>query len=123
MGKYLGPQATAAALIAKKGTTVTLTRRTATAFDPVTQAETGGAAATETFLAVLMPPSDEARFKVGSLEMRRAMEVYLDAKGRTMRPQPGDTITTPTGTIYTIFWSQTYAPADDGAIFTLAYAE
>ncbi len=121
MAKFLNAQGTALALIQKNGSKGTLSRRVATAFDPVTQAETASDT-TEEFDVVVLPPSQQAKFKVGSLEGRNAVEVYLAQKGRTMIPKPGDKLTVG-GIAYTLFWAQTYDPALDGPIFTLAYAE
>jgi hypothetical protein len=121
MARFLSMQQTAAALIAKNGSLVTLTRQGAGTFNPVTQADT---ATTETlqFLAVIIPPSQQARYTVGTLEGRDAVECYFALKGKTTTPQIGDVITVGSSK-YRIFWTQTYDPALDGPIFTLAYAE
>jgi hypothetical protein len=121
VGKFLNAQSTALLLIQKNGTKGTLARRNASSFNPVTQVETA-TTDTEEFDVVVLPPSQQAKFKVGSLEGRNAVEVYLAQKGRTMTPQPGDVLTVG-GKAYTLFWAQTYDPALDGPIFTLAYAE
>lgn len=121
MGKYLSFVETADALISKKGLDVQLVRRTSTSFNAVTQVETGKSVS-YTFKAVCMPPSQQARRTVGTLEGKIAIECYFSAKGQTITPQPGDVITYQNAQ-WTIFWAQTYDPAGDGAIFTLAYAE
>lgn len=122
MGKFLSAQQTAAALIAKFGSAITLTRRVAGSFDPVTQAEIGERVERHSFIAVVVPPSQQARFTVGTLEGRDALEFYFSLKGKTIRPEPGDEVLVG-GIPYRLFWSKTYDPALDGAIFTLAYGE
>lgn len=121
MAKFLSAQQTAAALIAKNGSKVTLTRTATLGFDPVTDADLTQTQ-TEDFLAVVMPPSQQARFTAKTLERQIAYEVYFSLKGRTLRPQPGDMLRL--GDIdHKLFWATTYDPALDGAIFTLAYVE
>lgn len=122
MAKFLSAQQTAAALISKFGSAVTLRRTLPGAFDPVTQSEIGETIASEQFTAVAVPPSQQAKYTVGTLEGRDALEVYFALKGRSMRPQPGDDVIMG-GTTYRVFWAQTYDPALDGAIFTLGYVE
>lgn len=120
MAKFLSAQATAAALIAKNGSKVQLRRRVVNGFDPVTQFES----VTDTtydFFAVVIPPSQANRYKV-NLEGKNAVEVYFSLKGQAIRPEPGD-ILVAGGEEWRLFWSQTYDPALDGAIFTLAFAE
>jgi hypothetical protein len=119
MAKFLNAQATAAALISKNGSKVTVKRRTGTGFDPVTQAETESLQ-TEDFIAVAMPPGQQARFQAQTLQRTVAFEVYFSLKGRTLRPEPGDVVRM-NGKDYKLFWATTYDPALDGPIFTLAY--
>jgi hypothetical protein len=122
MAKYDGAISTALALIQRKGTSVTVTRHTDGGFDPVTQAETAPSDQSETFQCVGLPPGRAAEYRVGSLAGKNAIELYFAQKDRTMRPSPGDRISFQ-GATWTIFWSQTYDPAGDGAILTIAYAE
>lgn len=122
MSKYLSAQAAAARMIKKAGTRTTLTRVVEGTFDPVTQSETGGGPVGYPFTVAVFPPSQQARFRVGSLEGRNAVELYFSLEGQTIRPQPGDEIDIG-GVPHVLFWSQTYDPALDGAIFTIAYAE
>lgn len=121
MSKFLSAQQTAARMIAKAGSGVTLTREEVLAYDPVTQ-EQQVTTTTAVFQAVAFPPSAAAKHRVGSLEGRNALEVYFAQKDQTMRPQPGDTALIG-GILYKVFWSQTYDPALDGAIMTIAYVE
>lgn len=122
MAKFLSMQQTAAALIAKNGSAVTLRRTVPGTFNPVTQTDTGEQVQDHTFLAVIMPPSRQAQFTVGTLEGRDAVEIYFSLKGKTIRPAPGDVIIVGSST-YKLFWAQTYDPANDGPVFTQAYAE
>lgn len=120
MAKFLNAQATAAALIAKNGSAVTLKRRVPGGFDPVTQADVGELVATHTFLAVALPPGQQAKYQARTLEVSVAFEVYFALKGKSVRPQPGDIVTL-NGQDHKVFWATTYDPALDGPIFTLAY--
>ena len=120
MGKYLSFQEVALALITKRGQQVPVTRTDASAFDPVTQSSvTSGTV--ETFAAVVMPPSKEAEYKARSLELSFSAEAYFALLGRSFVPGPGDTFVA-NGREYTIRHSQTYNPAGDGPIVTVAYA-
>lgn len=121
MGKFLSSQATAAALIAKNGSPVTLKRTVSTGFDPVTQSE-NASVETYVFQAVIIPPTRQAQFTVGTLEGRNAVECYFALKDQFTVPQPGDVIAV-NGVDHKIFYAQTYNPALDGPIMTLAYAE
>lgn len=122
MGKFLTLQQTAAALIAKAGSAVVLRRPKDATFNPITQAETGGGEDLFTFVAVFMPPSQQARFTAKSLEQSVSLEGYFALKGQTIAPMPGDIVNVG-GVDYKLFWAQTYDPAQDGPIFTLAYLE
>ncbi|CAB4122340.1 hypothetical protein UFOVP32_9 [uncultured Caudovirales phage] len=121
MGKFLSAQQTAAAIIAKSGSRVTLKRTGSSGFDPVTQQETSVIQTFE-FLVAVAPPSQQAQYTVGTLEGRNALEMYFALKGQTTNPQPGDVVVIK-GEDYKVFWAQTYDPALDGPILTLAYAE
>lgn len=120
MAKFLNAQATAAALIAKNGSAVTLKRLVAGGFDPVTQSDVGERVDSYTFLAVVMPPGQQAKYTARTLERSVSHEVYFALKGRPIRPEPGDIVTI-SGVDHKLFWAQTYEPALDGPIFTLAY--
>lgn len=108
-------------LISAKGSDLPLQRITESAFDPVTQVRTT-ATASYVFRAVGLPPGKSAEFRIGSLERRSVIEFHIAQKSQTVRPEPGDVVTW-AGASWTIFWSATYDPAADGAIYTLAYAE
>jgi hypothetical protein len=69
-----------------------------------------------------MAPSQQARHAVGNLEGRNVMEIYFALLGQPTQPQPGDTVVLG-GATYKIFHTQTYDPALDGPIMTVAYAE
>ena len=121
MGKFLDFQETAAALIGEFGSTVTFTRDTESAFDPVTGVATK-TPLTVTYTAVVMPAGTNASFKVGSLEGRVVVEIYVALLGKPYPPKPGDVAQI--GAVpHKVIWAQTYEPALDGPIFTLCYAE
>lgn len=121
MGKYQGAVDLAASLLARKGADITITRRVSSGYDPVTQAETV-AVTQHVFKGVVLPPSKQAEFEVGSLVGKRAIQLTLAQKNQAIRPEPGDTVAW-SGFDWTIFWATTYDPAGDGAILTTAYAE
>ena len=121
MSQYLGIAKTVAALIAKKGTAVTISREVVLGRDPVTQMVMTELKS-EKFVAAILPPGRQAQFRVGSLEGKNAVELHIAMKDRNMTPAPGDKVTAG-GVAYTIFWAQTYDPALDGPVYTLAYAE
>jgi hypothetical protein len=108
-------------LIAVKGAALPLQRTTGVSYDPVTQARVT-VTASYTFRAVGLPPGKSAEFRIGSLERRDLIELHIAQRSQTIRPEPGDIVTWG-GKQWTIFWSTTYDPAADGAIYTLAYAE
>lgn len=122
MGKFLSLQQTAAALIAKAGSAVTLRRPQSTSFDPVTQTETGASEPSYTFVAVFFPPSGQAKFHAQTLEHSISLEGHFALKGAATIPQPGDIVNIG-GQDYKLFHCQTYDPANDGPIFTTAYLE
>lgn len=122
MGKYDGLSRTALNLIKAKGAATTLTRRTAAGFDPVTQIETTPSETTATFQAVGLPPARDAEKLIGSLEGRKLQLFYLAMFGQTLTPSEGDELAWG-GVPYTLIWKQTYNPAADGAILTVAYGE
>lgn len=120
MGKYDSAAQTALALIRRKGGTAIITRRTASSFDPVTQAES----ATEvqhTFPALGLPPGRSASFVLGSLEGKTVEEMYFAQAGQSITPQPGDEVLWK-NVNWRLEWCDTYAPAADGSILTKAYA-
>lgn len=108
-------------MIRAKGASATLTRPGDTGFDPVTQTATPDPDAA-TVRAVGFPPSRQAEHHIGSLVGRTVMEFYIALKSQTIVPSPGDLLRW-AGVEYRVIWSQTYDPAGDGAIFTLAYGE
>jgi hypothetical protein len=121
MAKYQAAIDLAASLLTKKGGDLTVTRRTTSAFDPVTQVET--TTSTEhVFKAIVLPPGKAAEFEVGSLVGKRAIQITFAQKDQTIIPEPGDTVAWQ-GYVWTIFWSSTTDPSGDGPIITSAYAE
>lgn len=122
MGKFLSLQQTAAALIAKAGAAVTLRRPIEGSFDPITQIRVGGGEEPHTFVAVFMPPSAQAKYHAKTLELSVSLEGYFALKGQTITPMPGDIVSVG-GVDYKLVHCQTYDPANDGPIFTIAYLE
>lgn len=120
MGKFLSFQDTALALISQMGGTISVTRSQSALFDPVKQTELSSGAV-EDFKAVVLPPSKEAQYKARTLEFTVEAEVYIALKGRSFVPGPGDCFMW-NGRTYSIQHSQTYDPAGDGPIMTVAYA-
>jgi hypothetical protein len=121
VGKYAAQAATALGLIARKGGPVVIQRKVLGAYNPVTQAASESMTS-HTFQAVVMPPGRGAEYRAGSLAGKNAIELTLAQQGQSIQPGPGDVVTW-NGQPWTIFWSTTYDPAGDGAIFTTAYAE
>lgn len=121
MGKFLSFQETALVLISQFGGPVLVRREDGSLFDPIAQTDAGGGT-TEEFMAVVMPPGKQAEYKAQSLEFACAAEAYFALKGKSFTPGPGDTFVW-NGRTYTIRHSQTYDPAADGPIMTVAYAE
>lgn len=121
VGRFLDFQETAAALIAESGAPVIFTRTEESAFDPVTGAAVVTTLET-TYDAVVFPAGTNASFKVGSLEGRTVVEVYVALLGRPFPPAPGD-VATLGGVPHKVIWAQTYDPALDGPIMTKCYVE
>lgn len=121
MGKFLSFQETALALISQFGGPVAVTRNDGSLFDPIAQTD-GEGGSTEEFMAVVMPPGQQAQYKAQSLEFAISAEAYFALKGKSFTPGPGDTFVW-NGRTYTVRYSQTYDPAADGPIMTVAYAE
>lgn len=121
MGKFLSFQETALSLITQFGGPVTVERAESALFDPITQQEMSNGE-TDEFMAVVLPPSQQAQYKAHSLEFRISQEVYFALKDKAFVPGPGDTFRW-NGRVYTIRHAQTYDPAGDGPIMTVAYAE
>jgi hypothetical protein len=122
MGQYDAIRASAAALIARKGATVTLTRNLPGVFNPITQTEVGGSVLAVDFHAVGLPPGKSAEFQIGSMVGRRIMQFWFAYDGQAIVPEPNDGLRWD-GQDYVLIWSMTYDPAGDGAILTEAYAE
>ena len=120
MGKFLSQQETALGLISQFGGPVTVQRSQSAFFDPVTQSEMLNGESDQ-FQAVVLPPGREAQYKARTLEFACSAEVYFALKDRAFVPGPGDTFCW-NGRSYTIQHSQTYDPAGDGPIMTVAYA-
>lgn len=123
MGKYLSFQKTATRMITRKGGTVTLTRDVPGTYDPIQDQEVGGGPQSYVFKAVALPPTQQNRFGIGSLEGRDVLEFYFALEGQAIQPKAGDRVTTAPEQIYTLFYAQTFDPALDGAIMTIAYGE
>lgn len=121
MGKFLSFQETALALITQFGGPVTVERAESALFDPVTQQEMSNGE-TEEFMAVVLPPSGQAQYKAQSLEFQISQEAYFALKDKSFAPGPGDTFRW-NGRTYTIRYAQTYDPAGDSPMMTVAYAE
>lgn len=122
MAKYNAQIAMAAALITKKGKSITILRPGRTLTDPVTQAATLADPTAYVANAVGLPPGRSAEFKIGSLANRRVIQFYIALRGLAITPQPGDEIAWG-GNTYKVIWVETYDPADDGAIISIAYGE
>lgn len=120
MGKYSAQANTAYSLIARKGTDVTFTRESSSAYDPITQAETS-TTKTFTMKGVGISPSKSAEYRIGSLVRRNIMEFHLAPRGGEV-PQPGDKVAWG-GKDWSIIWVNDLDPAADGAPYALAYAE
>lgn len=120
MGKFLSFQETALALISQFGGPVTVERAASALFDPIAQTDVS-AGEVEEFVAVVMPPSREAEYKARTLEFSVKAEAYFALKDRKFVPGPGDVFCW-RGQNYTIQHAQTYDPAGDGPIMTVAYA-
>lgn len=121
MGRFLSFQETALALITQFGGPVTVNRADGSLYDPVAQTD-AGAGSSEEFMAAVLPPSKQAEYKAQTLEFAIAAEVYFALKGKSFTPGPGDSFTW-NGRTYVIRHSQTYDPAAEGPIMTVAYAE
>lgn len=121
MGKFLSFQETALALIKQFGGQVTVLRSQSALFDPITQQEMANGEEDD-FMAVILPPSQQAQYKAQTLEFTISAEVYFALKDKRFVPGPGDTFVW-NGRTYTIRYSQTYDPAADGPIMTVAYSE
>lgn len=116
---YAAQIASARALVARKGSPVTV-RRTSHAYDPIAQTSTP-AAATAATVGVALPPGRSAEFEIGSLVGRDVTEFWLSPAGALGPVEPGDELEWAGGT-WKAFWTQTYAP-DGVPIITKAYAE
>ena len=121
MGVYSAQASTAHGLISRKGATVTFTRVSARAFDPITQTETGQGSTTLSMKGVGVPPGKSAEFRIGSLERRNLIELHLAPRGGDV-PQPGDKVRW-AGADWTVIWVNALDPAADGPPYALAYAE
>jgi hypothetical protein len=120
MGKFLSFQETALALITQFGGTVRVERTQNALFDPISQSEMANGEVDD-FSAVVLPPSAQAQYKAKTLEFSCSAEIYFALVGKNFTPGPGDTVTA-AGRKYTIQHAQTYDPAGDGPILTVAYA-
>jgi hypothetical protein len=121
VAKFAGMQATALALIQRSGTSVTVTRKNAGTFDPVTQQETGSTRS-YSLPAVVSRPDRGDFYEGGTLARRNAIRLTFAQKGALIEPRPGDTVRWK-GEDWTIFYAAPVDPAGDGSIVTSAYAE
>jgi len=117
---YAAQANTAHALLSRKGATVTFTRKTASAFNPVTQTETA-VSTTFSMKGIALPPGKDSEFALGSLERRNILEFHLAPRLGTT-PQPGDKIRW-AGYDWSVIWVSDLNPAGDGAPYTKCYAE
>lgn len=122
MGKYAGLAQTALSMITAKGAAATLKRRTEASFDPITQIATTPAETTATARVVGLPPARDAEKLLGSLENRKLLLFYIAMQGLAFAPAIGDELIWG-GATYALVWKQTYDPAADGPILTVAYGE
>lgn len=121
MPKFAGMQATALALIKRSGSAVTVTRKSASGFDPVTQQES--ASSRSYSLSAVVSRPDRADFlEGGTLGRKEAIKLTFAQKGAAIEPRPGDTVRW-RGEEWTIFYASPVDPAGDGSIVTTAYAE
>lgn len=123
MAAYDAAAKSARTLLTKKGTTITVERRSAGTIDPVTQVATGASSTEYSFKGLGLPPGKSAEYQIGSLAGRMIEEFHFAQRGQTINPGPGDIVRGWKGADWTIFWSLTYDPTGDGAIYTKAYAE
>lgn len=121
MAKFAGMQATALALIRRSGSSVYVTRKYASTFDPVTQQETPSKRS-YALQAVVSRPDRADFFEGGSLSRREAIKITFAQKGAPIEPRPGDIVRW-RGEDWTIFFASPVDPAGDGSIVTTAYAE
>ena len=123
MSEFLSARATADRLIKKKGGPVTITRVIEGEFDPVTQTHATTETVVRSLRAVKLPPASARRFGV-DLTDRVAEEFYFSHVGEDANfvPAPGDVVTFG-ATRMVLFWSQTYDPAGDGPVLTVAFGE
>jgi len=122
MGEYDAITAMAQRLIAKKGTTVGLTRPTIDGHNIV-----AGTVSTDpmltNILAVISQPSRAAYFQAETLNRVAAREFTFALKGATMIPQAGDVVTVPGGAEYRLFYVSVTAPDEVSQIIAVGYAE
>lgn len=122
MSKYAAQSASAYGLLRRKGANVPVTRKAATGYDPVSQAETS-TATTHIFVGVGVPVgADSIEYDRGSLGLSSALKFSLSsASVPPFEPRPGDTVAWK-GAVWTIKSATSVDPAGDGPILYSAIA-
>ncbi|CDH43847.1 hypothetical protein [Candidatus Contendibacter odensensis] len=123
MSQYDALAATAWRMIKAKGAVITLRQKLTGAYNPVTQAETGGGTTDTAVYAVLLPPGNSRELAPGTLVTRNIMEAWIATAGVSVPPQPGDLLVTASGILWTILTVTEYAPDGDSLIAWRAYVE
>lgn len=106
--------ATAARLLAEFGQTVTLTRVTPGAYDPVTGTNAAGTTATQSAAAVLLDYSaaeSGAQFADGSMVQIGDKKVLIQASGLAWAPDALTTVTDVAGVVWQLEQVRTLAPS------------
>lgn len=117
MGKYAAKNATAYAILSRKGGAVPITRRVKTGFDPITQQETT-TDQTATFVGVASAVSkNTSQFDLGSLQFSSALQFDVAFNGTPpFDVKPGDTLVWQASE-WTVKVSQALDPAGDGIVY------
>jgi hypothetical protein len=121
VGKHDGFVNAALSIIRANGGKGVLVRRVDGTFNPVTQLEANGDETRVEFDAVVFPPGKTAEKRIGSLIGKNIVEIYFAQKDKPV-PVPTDRFEW-AGKVYTIIWTETYDPAGDGPILTVAHGE
>lgn len=122
---YDGIAASTLAMIKAKGARVTLTRVTVT-IDPVTQDSTSISAQYQMYavgLPVGLRGDDISTLHIGSLELRKVIEMHIAMRGVAVEPVPGDTITWGGYNWKVLHVPELYRPDGVTPIYAKAYLE
>jgi len=122
MGKYDAISQSAAALIARKGSPITLRRVSGGTFNPVTQAITGAATTTATLNGVVLPGGRGDDYQPGTLQRASAIKIIFALSRASVVPQPGDVVSW-NGVSWTLLRVSVTDPAGDGPIIAECEAE